>query len=149
MPAVMWFRRDLRLADNPALVDAAAAGEVLPLFVLDPALLKPAGAPRVAFLYRSLRALDAELKARGGTLVVRRGDPVNAVPEVVKEAGASAVHIAADFGPYGSRRDDAERVQLVSTAAIYAPSLAAQRGHRLLAGRQRLAGGVRGEKVHA
>jgi deoxyribodipyrimidine photo-lyase len=37
MAAVMWFRRDLRLADNPALVEAAADGDVLPLFVHDPA----------------------------------------------------------------------------------------------------------------
>ena len=42
----MWFRRDLRLADNPALLAAAAEGEVLPLFVLDQALWGPAGVSR-------------------------------------------------------------------------------------------------------
>ncbi|MFC5265937.1 deoxyribodipyrimidine photo-lyase [Kribbella qitaiheensis] len=47
-PAVMWFRRDLRLADNPALLDAVAAGDgqVVGLFVLDPALWDRAGTPR-------------------------------------------------------------------------------------------------------
>jgi deoxyribodipyrimidine photo-lyase len=57
MPAVMWFRRDLRLLDNPALLEAAAAstdGRVVPLFVLDPALWEPAGHVRQAYLIASL-----------------------------------------------------------------------------------------------
>jgi deoxyribodipyrimidine photo-lyase len=101
--SVMWFRRDLRLADNPALLAAGAeAGEVLPLFVLDSALYDVAGAPRRAYLLRSLRDLDRRL---GGTLVVRRGDPVEEVPRLAAGIGASGVHCAADFGPYGATRD--------------------------------------------
>jgi deoxyribodipyrimidine photo-lyase len=109
---VLWFRRDLRLADHPALVEAAAQGPVVALFVLDPALLGPsgptsgglgpAGGPRTAFLVRSLRALDESL---GGRLVVRTGDPVEIVPALADEAGAEAVFVTADFGPYGRRRD--------------------------------------------
>ena len=65
--AVMWFRRDLRLADNPALLEAAGpTGGVLPLFVLDPALWGPAGLPRRAYLGASLRALDASLRRAEG-----------------------------------------------------------------------------------
>jgi deoxyribodipyrimidine photo-lyase len=56
-PSVLWFRRDLRLVDHPALLAAAGAAEVLPLFVLDPALLRPAGAPRLGYLYQALRGL--------------------------------------------------------------------------------------------
>ena len=82
---VLWFRRDLRLADHPALVAAAAAGPVVPLFVLDPALLGPAGGPRTVFLFRCLRALDESL---GGRLVVRTGDPVDVVAQVASEADA-------------------------------------------------------------
>ncbi len=67
MPSVMWFRRDLRLSDNPALLEAAADGDVLPLFVLDPALWGPAGPSRRAYLAASLRALDASLRERGRT----------------------------------------------------------------------------------
>ncbi|HST50106.1 cryptochrome/photolyase family protein [Jatrophihabitans sp.] len=106
MPAVMWFRRDLRLSDNPALVAASAAGDrsVLGVFVLDPALLRPSGAPRVAVLYRTLRALDDQL---GGNLVVRHGDPVRVLPALCREIGAESVHCAADYGPYGDRRDQA------------------------------------------
>ncbi len=105
----MWFRRDLRLADNPALAAAAGVGErVLPLFVLDPTLVDPAGAPRVAFLYRCLRDLD---RALGGRLVVRTGDPAWVLPRVATEADAASV-VAADFGPYGRRRDDAVEAAL-------------------------------------
>lgn len=102
MVSVLWFRRDLRLADHPALVAAADAGPVVALFVLDPALLCPAGAPRTAFLYRCLRALDESLDGR---LVVRAGDPVEVVPAVAAEAGAGTVLVSGDFGPYGRRRD--------------------------------------------
>jgi len=100
--AVMWFRRDLRLADNPALAAALAEGTVTPLFVLDPGLLRGAGGPRLAFMFRCLRALDESL---GGTLVVRAGDPVSVVPAVAREVGASAVFAAGDFAPYGVARD--------------------------------------------
>ncbi len=125
MTSVLWLRRDLRLRDHPALHAAAKDGPVLALFVLDPALLKPAGAPRVAFLYRTLRALDTELCGRGGRLVVRRGDPVRVVPRVVREAAAGSVHVSADFGPYGSRRDAAVEaalggMPLVRTGSPYA-----------------------------
>ncbi len=106
-PAVMWFRRDLRLGDNPALLAAcAAAGDegVLPLFVLDPALWDPAGPSRRAYLADSLTRLDESL---GGRLAVLRGDPVRQVARATKAVGARAVHVAADYGPYGSRRDAA------------------------------------------
>ena len=65
MTSVMWFRRDLRLADNPALLEAAADGDVLPLFVLDPRLWDAAGVSRRVYLGDSLRSLDASLRDRG------------------------------------------------------------------------------------
>jgi deoxyribodipyrimidine photo-lyase len=103
--AVMWFRRDLRLRDNPALLEACrAASGVLLLFVVDPRLWGPAGPSRRAYLAASLEALDASV---GGRLVVRHGDPVEEVPRAAAEVGAEVVHVAADFGPYGSARDAA------------------------------------------
>jgi deoxyribodipyrimidine photo-lyase len=108
MPAptrVLWFRRDLRLRDHPALLDAAADdARVLGLFVLDPRLLD-GGAPRVAYLLRTLEALKSEVHAHGGVLVLRTGDPEQVVPQVVAEAEAESVHISADFTPYGAARD--------------------------------------------
>lgn len=127
MPAVIWFRRDLRLADNPALVEASADGDVLPLFVLDPALWRPAGPSRRAYLGASLRALDGSLHRRGSRLSVVRGDPVRRVLLAAREVGADRVHVAADFGPYGHRRDLAVEaalaehgIGLVRTGSPYA-----------------------------
>lgn len=124
MPTVMWYRRDLRRRDNPALAAAAATGAVVPLFVLDPALWRPAGAARRAYLLGSLRALDRDL---GGHLVVRRGDPVETVRALARHVGADQVHLSADYGPYGRRRDEAvtaalgeDGVELVATGSPYA-----------------------------
>src|SRR4051794_14466622 len=101
----MWFRRDLRLDDNPALLEAVADGPVLPLFVLDPALGRPAGPSRRAYLGASLRALDSGLRRRGTRLSVVRGNPVRRVALAARAVGADRVHVAADFAPYGARRD--------------------------------------------
>ena len=101
----MWFRRDLRLRDNPALVAATEHDRrVLGLFVLDPALVKPAGAPRLAVLCRTLDALDRQL---GGRLVIRHGDPAIVLPRLCRQVGADAVFCTGDYGPYGTRRDEA------------------------------------------
>ncbi|NPC98899.1 deoxyribodipyrimidine photo-lyase [Nocardioides sp. zg-DK7169] len=129
MSTVFWFRRDLRLGDNPALLAACAHGPVLPLFVLDPALWGPAGPSRRAYLAASLGALDASLRADGGRLSVVRGDPVRQVVRAARAVGASEVHVAADHGPYGARRDREveaalaeEGVALVRTGSPYAVS---------------------------
>ena len=109
--AVCWFRRDLRLGDHPALVDAASHGDVLALYVLDPRLLASSGAPRLAYLRRSLLALD---EALGGRLTVRVGDPVAVLAEVVADVDAVGVWCSADFGPYGHRRDAAVEAALAA-----------------------------------
>ena len=123
-PTALWFRRDLRLADHPALSAATADGPVTPLFVLDPVFLSRAGAPRLAFLSSGLAALD---EAMGGALVVRTGDPATVVPALAAEVGARDVHATADFGPYGHRRDrsvaaalEADARSLVLSGSPYA-----------------------------
>jgi len=122
----MWFRRDLRLADNPALLAALsdeADTQVVPLFVLDPALSRPAGVARRAYLEASL----TDLGMRVGGLQLRRGDPAREVVEVARAAHASTVHVAEDFGPHGRQRDlDVEAelarhgISLVRTGSPYA-----------------------------
>ncbi len=103
-PVIMWFRRDLRLADLPALHAAAAdATHVVPLFVVDPAFAR-SGGPRQAFMAAALRSLDESMQ---GALVYRHGDPAQVVPAVAAEVGAKAVFVSRDFGPYGRRRDAA------------------------------------------
>ena len=122
MSAVMWFRRDLRVRDQPALRAALADGPAVALFVVDPRLWKGAGDARRAWLAGTLAALDERL---GGRLVVRYGDPVRVVPEVAREVEASAVHVSAETTPYGRRRDAAVddalgEVPLTATGSPYA-----------------------------
>ncbi|MBL0886305.1 cryptochrome/photolyase family protein [Myceligenerans indicum] len=123
-PVVIWFRRDLRVADQPTFLAAGQGARALALFVLDPRLLRPSGDARKWFLFGCLRALDESL---GGRLLVVEGDPAQAVPLVADAAGAGEVHVAADFGPYGSSRDReveqalaARGATLVRTGSPYA-----------------------------
>lgn len=120
---MLWFRRDLRLADNPALRAAIdAADEVLALFVWDPVLCGPAGPSRLAFLHGCVRALDADLD---GGLVTRTGRPEQVVAQVARSVSANSVHVAADHGPYGRDRDERVAralgdIPLVRTGSAYA-----------------------------
>lgn len=103
--AVHWFRRDLRLADNPALLDAGeSADEVLGVFCLDDALLDPSGPARGAYLAACLAALNESMQGR---LVVVAGNPVDVIPRLAVEVDAASVHVTEDFAPYGRRRDAA------------------------------------------
>jgi deoxyribodipyrimidine photo-lyase len=99
---VMWFRRDLRLTDHPALVAATATGlPVVPLFVVDP-VFAAAGGPRREYMQRALRSLD---RSMGDALVYRNGDPTVVVPRLASEVDAASVFVTRDYGPYGRRRD--------------------------------------------
>ena len=104
---IVWFRRDLRLADNPALATGLARGPIAPLFVLDPRLLTGHSPRREAWLLANLAALDAQFRRAGSRLLVRRGDPRDEVPRVAREAGAGAVHWNRDYTPFARRRDTA------------------------------------------
>ena len=106
--AIWWVRRDLRLADNPALRSAIDDGEaVLPLFVLDPALMASAGQARRAWLIAALHVLDRDLRDTGGHGVsVVGGAPADVVPRLAKALDAQRVHVTADFSPYGRSRDN-------------------------------------------
>jgi len=106
-PVIWWVRRDFRLADNPALGAAVDEGSsVLPLFVSDPALRRSAGHGRAAWLTAAVAELDHRLREAGGPgLTVLEGRPEDVVPRVAATVDASTVHVSADFGPYGRRRD--------------------------------------------
>jgi deoxyribodipyrimidine photo-lyase len=108
--AVVWFRRDLRVADHPALLAALdAADQVVPTFVVDRTLLegRPSGPNRRAFLHGALQALARDLEALGGRLLVREGDPVTAIPALAREVAADAVWCSREYTPYARRRDAA------------------------------------------
>lgn len=119
---VVWFRRDLRVADHPALAEAAGRGRVVCLFVVDPRLLsrRHHQAPRrLAFLRAGLEALGEQLADRGGQLVVRTGDPVLVVPEIAREAGAERVVATREVSPFGRARDAAVATALASGGVAF------------------------------
>lgn len=130
MPTLLWFRRDLRLHDLPALVDAAQGdGQVLACYVLDPRLHRSAGPRRLQYLHDALRDLRDQLDGR---LLVTRGRPEQRIPALAKSIDASAVYVSGDFTPFGRRRDDAVRKALgeVPPTVRFALSGVAGPGHQ-------------------
>jgi len=105
----MWFRRDLRVDDNPAWAAATAAHDrVVALFVADRRLLDRAGPFRRRQLLANVAALDADLRQRTGAgLTVRSGNPVAAVGAVLDEATAGHLYLNADVSPFATARDQA------------------------------------------
>ncbi len=105
-PSIVWFRDDLRLADNPALRAAIDRGEpVIGLYVLDEESpgIRPLGGAAKWWLHGSLVSLGERLAERGSTLVMRRGPAASVVADVVKEASAGAVFWNRRYG--GAERD--------------------------------------------
>ncbi len=108
MTAVMWFRRDLRLDDNPAWSAATSDHEdVTALFIVDSNLMEAAGDLRRNLLIANLEALDAELKERGGRLRIEEGEP----SAVLSDQGGT-VYWNADYSPYAIARDARVRKQV-------------------------------------
>jgi len=103
MTSIMWFRRDLRLADNVALSAAAADGPVVGLFIVDPHLLASVGPPRASYLVATLN----EFVTRIPQITLREGDPTMALREVCREVGATQVFATAEYAPRGRHRDEA------------------------------------------
>lgn len=121
--SIVWFRRDLRLDDNPAWAGATAhSARVLALFVIDPRLVGPSGDARRARLFGDLRSLQERLRELGGDLLVRTGDPVDVVASVASEFSAAAVHVNLDVSPFATRRDDAVRAALGVAGVRWCPS---------------------------
>ena len=115
MTAIVWFRRDLRVHDHPALHAALATGErVVPVFCFDDRLLhgRHASGPRTQFLIECVRELDASLRERGSGLVVRHGPPERELRELVATLGAERVHFTGDVSPFARKRGERTRTTL-------------------------------------
>lgn len=114
-PLIVWFRSDLRIADNPALAEACATGRpILALFVLDdiaPGAWAPGGAARW-WLHHSLAELAHNLTALGGRLVLRRGPAAEVLNTVIQDSGASGVYWNRTYEPYAIARDSAIKAGL-------------------------------------
>jgi deoxyribodipyrimidine photo-lyase len=101
-PAILWLRRDLRLADQAALVAACAIGPVIPVYILDdetPKYRLMGGASRW-WLHHSLASLSRDLEAAGSRLVLRKGVAADAIAALVSETGARAVHALHHYEPW-------------------------------------------------
>ena len=121
--SVVWFRRDLRLHDHPALAAAVERGPIAPLFVFDERLLNGRwrSPNRVEFMRDSLAILRDELEARGGRLHIRVGRPEVEVPRFAAEANASDVFASRDYSPFARRRDRLVAAALGSTGIAFHP----------------------------
>lgn len=117
-PAVslLWLRRDLRLADQAALLAACANGAVVPVYVLDDesAAHRRLGAASRWWLHHSLEALDRALQARGSRLILRRGRSEDVLAQLAAECGARQVHGLHHYEPWwrNAERAVAKRLDL-------------------------------------
>jgi deoxyribodipyrimidine photo-lyase len=106
MTSLWWIRRDLRLRDNRTLQAALETGPILPVFILDPRLLGDSQPRRLGFLINGLRALDTDLRSRGSYLVIRKGNPIDILRQLLNESGAQVIYAEEDFTPYARQRDE-------------------------------------------
>jgi len=128
-PIILWYTRDLRLNDHPALQAAARAGPVVPVFILSDNAASgwPLGGASRWWLAQSLRALAEDLAAKGSKLILRRGDPAAVLPALADEVGAEAVYWSRAYEPNLVRAQEGVR------AALEAAGVAVKRfGGRIL-----------------
>ncbi len=108
-PQIVWFRNDLRLADQAAVRAAATAGPVVAVFVLDDA--SPGewktGAAQRWWLHHSLTALAADLQRMGGRLILQRGLPAEVLPALAAATGATTVHALHQYEPWAKAQQAA------------------------------------------
>ena len=118
---IIWFRRDLRIGDHPALLEAIKnSDEIVPLFILDKTQIEEAGAKLLAYMGQSLRALDESL---GNKLHIIEGDQVEVLKELIARYNVKEVHISDEYERYGAARDarvEAAGIPLVRTGSPYA-----------------------------
>jgi len=129
-PAILWLRNDLRLADHAALHAAIETGRpVVPVFILDdesPGSWAPGGGSRW-WLHHSLTALRQSLADRGAGLILRRGDSVAIIAEIVEQTGTAEVFTGGSADPWARRVDKAAadalggRLHRLRTATLFHP----------------------------
>jgi deoxyribodipyrimidine photo-lyase len=122
---IVWLRNDLRLADNPALADAAARGPVVPVYIWAPDEEGdwPPGAASRWWLHRSLAALDAALRRHRSRLVIRRGPALETLRALAAETGADSVVWNRRYEPAAVDRDSTVKRELESCRSFGASVL--------------------------
>lgn len=117
MTSILWFRRDLRLSDQAALIAAAGEGPVVPIYILDdetPKHRAMGGASRW-WLHHSLASLDAALRDKGSRLILRRGKSDAVLAALAEEVGTKRVHCIRHYEPWwrNAERAVAKQLELV------------------------------------
>ena len=120
-PAVIhWFRRDLRVSDNTSLLAASQTGsKVVPLYVLSDWKKEHAwtGPGRQQFLCECLESLHRNIKELGGKLIIRQGDPVQVIAQMIEQGQVAAVHYNCDPDPFGKKQEQ-ELTELCSKEGV-------------------------------
>ncbi len=133
-PVILWFRKDLRLADNRALLAAKdRGGPVIPVYIADenPLLTGALGAAQEWWLHHSLEALARTLEQAGSKLILRRGNAESVLKSLLKETGATAIFWNRRYEPHGVAvdseikkrfRDDGFEVESFAGYLLHEPS---------------------------
>jgi deoxyribodipyrimidine photo-lyase len=136
-PVIVWFRNDLRLADQAALRAAMETGRpVLPLFILDDGSPGPwaLGDASRWWLHHSLTSLQSSLQSYGSRLILRRGDSVEIIADVAERAGAAEVFTGGSADPWARRVDEAAsraltvKLHRMRTTTIFHPDSVRTKG---------------------
>ncbi len=119
--SIVWFRRDLRISDHPALVAALSeSDEIVPVFIIDSKLIERTGRNGLAYLAQSLQHLDASLDKK---LQVIAGQPIDVLKKLQEKYNAQSVHISAEYEPVSAAQDaeiEKSGIKLVRTGSAYA-----------------------------
>ena len=119
--SILWFRRDLRISDHPALVAALSeSDEIVPVFIIDSKLIERTGRNGLAYLAQSLQHLDASLDKK---LQVIAGQPIDVLKKLQEKYNAQSVHISAEYEPISAAQDveiEKSGIKLVRTGSAYA-----------------------------
>lgn len=108
-PTILWFRRDLRLSDQAAVIAAAGEGPVVPVYILDDDTPKHRrmGAASRWWLHHSLASLDSTLRDKGSRLILRKGKSDEVLESLAKETGATRVHALHHYEPWWINAENA------------------------------------------
>jgi len=107
-PIIVWYRRDLRVDDHPALFRAAAEKvQIVPLFVFDKELMRSLPSDGAAFNFQAeaLTVLQGNIRKLGGRLVIRKGNVLRVHEELIREVQPAALYYNRDYEPYATERD--------------------------------------------
>lgn len=117
---LLWFRRDLRLFDNTALLEAAAdGGRLFAVFIFDKTILDalPEDDARLPFIHHAVADIKSALQSKGGDLLVVHGEAGQAIPALAAQLGCQRVFANRDYEPYARQRDERVATALAQQGA--------------------------------